>query len=1840
MSFPPFLALVIACLSTVASATDVLSYHYDKQSSGVDGTEKQLTPANLTVKGFAKRFTVPVDGQVYAQPLYKAGVTVVGGPAAGKHNLVLVATQHDSVYGIDADSGAVVWHTSFLAKGIIGATAIEPMPSGDTGSGDISPEIGVCGTPVIDGTKDWLYVAAKTKQTVGSASHYVYTLYKLNIANGNATANANILTSHVIADTISDGSNYTYRTSSSAASTAQDPFVFGTGDGAITVSGSSRVYFNAHRQMNRPGLMLVNGQVYVSFASHGDNGPYHGWILRFDASTLALTAALNTTPNGGLGGIWQAGGINVMDASGNFYFETGNGSFDGTSDGAGGTTGLVTTGVRKGFPVSGNYGDCFIKVSLDASTTQASQNQNGWGLKVADYFAPFNNQDLNNADADLGSGGCTLLPDSAGSAAHKHLLVGAGKEGKIYLVDRDNMGKFDANTDHVVQEQGSAIGSSFSTPAFFNGKLYWFGAGDNGKAYTVVNGAFSTSPVLSTADGHDWPGCTPTISANGVNNAILWALDRGSSQLRAYDPGLLGSPIWTTALAPNNRDQYGPAVKFAAPTVADGHVFTGTGNSIILYGPPVPPTAAPAAPSDLAGAAISGIEIDLSWTDNATNEDGFSVEQSLDGTNFTEIATLGVNASSYAVTGLQVATTYYFRVRAFNSFNTQSYSDYSTAIAKKTGAQLPTMDFSNGFLGSTALLNFNGSAKLNATSAELTDGGGSEAGTVWSRDKQSINSFTTSFRFQLTNADADGFTFAIQNSSSTALGSLGGSLGYETINYSIALKFDLYPSLSTTGLYKNGAAPVEDSNAINIASDGLDLHSGDPFDVLISYDGTTLTEKITDVTTSATHTYTYTIDIPTTVGGSTAYVGFTGGTGGLTATQDILSWAFTATPDTAPTAPADLVATPASGTQINLTWTDTSLIESGFIIERKAGAAGTWGQVGVTGANITQFFDTALAPDTDFVYRVRATNTKGDSGDSNEATAHTPVQPHTPTGAHTTLVSSSEISLAWTDEANNEDGYKILRKTTTGSNFAVIGTLPPDSVSYDDKTVQPGLTYDYHIQAYNLAGYSDFTGLTIKTLSKVTIAATDPTAQENTADTGTFIISRKGDASAALAVPYTVATGAGQAAQGVRYTVSHTSPVTIPAGATSVALTVIPLKDPALPGPQTVTISLDASVAYDTGPTGGATVVLNESPVTFWKILPAPAAILAREGDSVSFSVSPPAVGTLSYQWRRNGVAVSGATNSSITLTASLLNAGTYTVLIKEGSSSVVSGGAALSVVSKVSKTYTQAAGTSVQMPVLMAAAAGQTFAYDWLKNGASVSGTRVSGTTGPRLSITKLVAGGGGDSDAYQCDVTGAGSTVRTGDQVLRVFDSAPLFTLPLPMPGDAIVAGDYTLSLPVDGAIERTPTSYSASGLPPGLKIDSFTGIITGRPTIASPAGKPYQVTVKVSNAVGHDSATVPVVVRGLPATVVGTFNGLSEREVTLNGAPGSLNGLGGKLAVTVANTGAFTGVLTQGTASYRLAGTLTASLGGDPVAALALARRAPLHALNLNFSIDQASGQLTGTVDDGGMPLHHASLTAWHGGSGGTLAGTYACKLEISDAGLVGNALYPQGDGFGTLTLSPAGAVVWSGRMADGTSVALSSTVGPDGEIAMHQLLYTSTGSTQGWVQAKAGGLLDGMPGLDWLKDPQPSKSSDRTYKAGIPLHGLDATGAKVVPAALGSVMQGLSIAKDQVDNGRLTFTEGGLGTTTQGNGFVQSPHVLTNNTVQMPVGSVATLSVDAKTGAMSGTLNAVDGTTSAKRGAAFTGLVVPRLHQGIGYFLLPAGNSMSPILSGKVVLDAAP
>jgi hypothetical protein len=373
-------------------------YRYDIGSSGLNSNETVLTPANVTAGSFGKQFSITVDGQVLAEPLYMAGLTITG---QGVHDVVFVATEHDSLYAFDANSGQQLWKIAF-ATNYTGVT-VTSVPSSDINSGDISPEIGITDTPAIDASTGFLYVVTKTKEVHGtdtSNPHYVNTLYKVNIHDGTFTGT-------VIADTThnSNGS-YTYNSG---------PYVIGTGDGAITVSGQSRVYFNSMRQMFRPGVSLVNGQVVLGSASHGDNGPYHGWMLTYNESDLALTGVLNATPNGGLGGIWQGGDPIISDGQGNFFFETGNGSFNQNASNFN----------AAGMPIDGDYGDSFVKVTVDTvHNSPTNQNVNGWGLQVVDYFTPYNQNSLNSGDTDLGSGGPTILPDSAGSVAHPHLLVG------------------------------------------------------------------------------------------------------------------------------------------------------------------------------------------------------------------------------------------------------------------------------------------------------------------------------------------------------------------------------------------------------------------------------------------------------------------------------------------------------------------------------------------------------------------------------------------------------------------------------------------------------------------------------------------------------------------------------------------------------------------------------------------------------------------------------------------------------------------------------------------------------------------------------------------------------------------------------------------------------------------------------------------------------------------------------------------------------------------------------------------------------------------------------------------------------------------------------------------------------------------------------------------------------------------------------------------------------------------------------------------------------------------------------------------------------------------------
>jgi hypothetical protein len=1099
--------------SRYALATDVLTFHNDL-SQGLNANEIDLSPANVHVGSFGKYSTTPVEGQVYTQPLVKTGVTISSGPnsaagAAGVHDVVFIGTEHDQLYAIDASvnhAGAILWHRDMLdittpgysgsaagtnVNNTLSATSITTVPNSDVNSADINPEIGITGTPVIDPTTGTLYVVAKTKETIHGATHYVQRLHAINISDG-----TDRVSPLLIGDTTGGNINNT------------SIYVYGSGDGSVTdpynQTGKRVVQFNALREHQRGALSLVNQKIYVTWASHGDNGPYHGWIAVFDVSNLTangmqLAGVWNATPNGGLSGIWQGGGRPAFEPDGSaLYLEMGNGPPNHGNPTLNGS----------GFPSDNDYYDALVKLVPDSTTSPTHQNGNGWGLKVADYFIPFNQTTLDLHDQDFGSGAPLLLPDSAGIPGHPHLMVVGGKQGKLYLLDRDKLGKFDSNNDHVVNavDDGAGhktppvqLGGDLSTPAYFNGTIYAVsGYSDTARSYVIKsNGTLSITSQTAAKFGY-LPG-SPSISANGNQNGIVWVPDRNANVLHAYDATTLSTELWNSGQKAGGADNLGAVVKFAAPTIANGEVFVGTTSSLVIYGLTPPATAVPQVPK-LSATAISGTSVNLTWTDATQPPNvatGYSIEVSTDaGPNktFKPVATAPSRATALPVGGLAPATTYYFRISGINGLGRSQPSDVVSVTTPMQ--QAVSLNFSNGFATAGSLLKFNGSAVQKTGKAELTSGQANQAGSVFTASPVNISGFQTQFAFQISSGSttADGFTFTLQNNSPAAVGTNGGGLGYASLARSAAIKFDLYSNggegASSTGLFIGGAKPMN-VGSIDLLGKKIDLHSGHKFQVSLSYDGATLTETITDTATGGTATFAYSIDLTKVLGGTQAYVGFTGGTGGKTATQDILNWTFSAAATQPPGAPTGLGAVPASATSITLTWTNNAVNQTGYYLDRATDPDFLQNLITETlPATPAQFTDstTGLAPSGTYYYRLRAFNNAGVSDNSNVTSASIPVAPPKPDDAEVAFVSDSRIDLSWIDNAGRQaDGYHVLRAVNHGT-FTVFATLPalnddpPGEIDWSDTAVQPGTFYEYHVQAFNVAGNNDFTGTGVTTL--------------------------------------------------------------------------------------------------------------------------------------------------------------------------------------------------------------------------------------------------------------------------------------------------------------------------------------------------------------------------------------------------------------------------------------------------------------------------------------------------------------------------------------------------------------------------------------------------------------------------------------------------------------------------------------------------------------------------------------------------------------------------------------
>jgi hypothetical protein len=509
--------------AVTASTVNVVTYHYDNLRTGQNLNETILTPSNVNSTTFGKLGAFTVDGLVDAQPLYLSAVAI---PSVGTKNVLYVATEHDSVYAFDADSvngntSTFLWKVSLLGSG--------ETSSDNRGCGQVTPEIGVTSTPVIDrsrGTHGAIYVVAMSKDANGN---YYQRLHALDLTTG-----AELF---------------------GGPTTVQATYP-GTGDN----SSNGNVVFDPKQYKERPGLLEIGTTIYTTWSSHCDDRPYTSWVMSYDANALTQTSVLNLVPNGSEGGIWMAGTAPAADASGNIYFMVGNGDFD-------------TTLNASGFPSQGDCGQCYVKLASSAPIT------------LLDYFTPSNTVSESDSDTDFGSGGPLLLPDLVDANGNtRHLAVGSGKDAIIYVVDRDNMGKFNSTTDNIYQQISGQIGGVWSKPSYFNNTVYYGAVGDHLKAFPITSAKLAATPATQSSASFAYPGTTPSISANGTSNAIVWAVENGSTGvLHALNATNLTSELYNSNQAANNRDQFSDN-KYVTPMVANGKVYVGTPNSVVVFG--------------------------------------------------------------------------------------------------------------------------------------------------------------------------------------------------------------------------------------------------------------------------------------------------------------------------------------------------------------------------------------------------------------------------------------------------------------------------------------------------------------------------------------------------------------------------------------------------------------------------------------------------------------------------------------------------------------------------------------------------------------------------------------------------------------------------------------------------------------------------------------------------------------------------------------------------------------------------------------------------------------------------------------------------------------------------------------------------------------------------------------------------------------------------------------------------------------------------------------------------------------------------------------------------------
>ena len=826
--------LAVAFGPSAHALQPVLQRGYDANVSGANLAEVTLNTSNVAVSTFGLVFKLPVDDNIFAQPLYVPNVAISG---QGTHNVVYVATMSDSLYAFDADTGAKLWSDNFASS--VGATPVAYAKFAFAGNRNVVGNLGILSTPVIDPSTNILYLVACTLES----GTMVYRLHAVDITSGDELIVA----------------------------------------GGTVISGSySGVAFDAPHQTQRVSLVLSGNYVVFGFGAleeEASNPGYSGWVMAYNKMTLAQSGIFSpiTTGTGTLGGgVWQSGRPPVVDSSGYVYVFVGNGYSPGTGYG---DSNSPWNGVS-------NFNESALKLNPAS------------GLSLVDWFTPSNWSAMDEEDLDFTSSGPMLIPGTS-------LIAGGGKTGVLYVLNTANLGKESATDSGVVQEFTVTSDEIRGGPVYWqrtaNGSplLYNWGDGDTLNAYAFNGTNFTTTPSAQGSISPVWPGGILTLSANGntPGSGVLWATIATSGDaennppvpgaLYAFDANDVATELWNSTLN-SARDNFGNFAKFVPPLVANGRVYVATqSNQVAVYGllssgsPAATPTFSPVAGTYIGTQSVTLLDTTpgavIHYTTNGTTPTTSSAT-------FNPSTPIAVS-SSETIEAIAVASGY-------------TTSAVGSAAYTISGSSTTVVNDPTGFSSSTGL-GLVGGASVTGGALELTDGGSEEAHAVWYATPVNVQNFTTDFNFQITPASTyigDGFTFTLQNAAAgvQTVGTGGGDLGYAGIGSSVAVKFDLYNNAGegtdSTGFYTDGAVPTVP--AVDMTASGVNLHSGDILHAHITYDGTTLTLTLTDTVTNASFTTSKVINIPTTVGGNTAYAGFTAGDWSLTSTQKILNWTY------------------------------------------------------------------------------------------------------------------------------------------------------------------------------------------------------------------------------------------------------------------------------------------------------------------------------------------------------------------------------------------------------------------------------------------------------------------------------------------------------------------------------------------------------------------------------------------------------------------------------------------------------------------------------------------------------------------------------------------------------------------------------------------------------------------------------------------------------------------------------------------------------------------------------------------------------------------------------------